>query len=320
MKSYLFLVILLGFIFNSCSEKQRAGWENRIEKIAGQEEPSAAQSNRSDSSTIVLEEQGRHFIDLQLELISLKTIVDIIEAPAVIVPHPDHVVAIKAPLAGRITALSAQLGSRVKANSIVAVIEDPQNLGQRLAIRTPINGVVSSRLVSKNEWIDSGETLMTIIDFGTLQAIIQLYPNGLEKVVPGQIVKFYGNGWTTQSRINFISPTGNPDTGTIEARADIDNSRWKIKANLLLQAQIIVGEKKALVVPKTVMVPEEDHYIIFVQQGEGFEKRVIEVGIHDGDLVEVVKGLKEGEVVVTRGAYQLKNLSFSASVPMVEED
>ena len=45
--------------------------------------------------------------------------------------------------------------------------------------------------------------------------------------------------------------------------------------------------------------------------GETFQKRVLELGIRDGRFVEVKSGLKEGERVVTKGAYLVKLASAS---------
>ena len=264
-------------------------------------------------------EESRQFIDLETTAAKQQTIADVIETPAVMTPHPDFIVSIKAPVAGRIKDLSAKLGSMVKNDSIVAVIENPQNLGQRLSIRTPISGMVYSRSISNNEWVEDGEALMTVIDFSKLQGVIQLYPDEQEKVRTGQQIKFSGNGWAVQSRITFIAPAANSETGTIEARADIINPGWELKTNVPVNAQIVVGEKNTLVVPCLALLPEEDHYIVFVKNGKLFEKRIVETGIRAGELVEIISGVKEGELVVTRGAYQLKNISFSSSAS-VEED
>ena len=82
--------------------------------------------------------------------------------------------------------------------------------------------------------------------------------------------------------------------------------------------RIIVGEKNGLVVPNSALLHEEDHFIVFVQKGDQFEKRLVEPGVRSGEEVEIVDGLEDGEKVVTSGAYQLKNIAFS-SAP-AEED
>jgi len=319
MKLFISLLILMSLLLTGCGKGQQESLEKRSQKIAGEKEVPDADSDTLKADHFTLNERSRQFIDLETIVAKQQAIADIIETPAVMVPHPDFFVLIKAPVAGRIIELSAKLGNRVKADDIVAVLENPQNLGQRLIIRTPISGVVSTRPINKKEWVGDGEALLTIIDYSMLQAVIQLYPDEQEKVRIGQKVGFSGNGWSAQGIINFIAPAANLQTGTVEARADIVNSGWKIKTNLPVSAQIVVGEKSTLVVPHNALLPEEDHNIVFIQKGPIFEKRIVETGINNDELVEIVSGVKAGEKVVIRGAYQLKNIDFSSSVSMQKE-
>ncbi len=49
--------------------------------------------------------------------------------------------------------------------------------------------------------------------------------------------------------------------------------------------------------------------------GEGFERRTVKIGKRNGKNVEILQGLEVGEVVVTKGAYQVKMASMSGSTP-----
>jgi cobalt-zinc-cadmium efflux system membrane fusion protein len=72
----------------------------------------------------------------------------------------------------------------------------------------------------------------------------------------------------------------------------------------------------ALVVPVSALIESVGNYSVFVQtEGESFEKRDITTGVDDGQMVEVLSGLIEGEMVVTKGAYQVKMASMSSTVP-----
>ena len=148
---------------------------------------------------------------------------------------------------------------------------------------------------------------------------LELYPDDQQRVKIGQRLEISRNGQIISGTISYLSPTADPQTGAIEVRADITNPDLKLKANVPVTVKIVVGEKNGLVVPKSSLLHEEDHFILFVQKGEQFEKRLVETGIRSGDKVEIVNGLKDGEEVVTNGAYQLKNMTFS-STPAAEEE
>lgn len=72
----------------------------------------------------------------------------------------------------------------------------------------------------------------------------------------------------------------------------------------------------ALVLPKSALMQDYGQYYVYVQtEGESFEKREIKTGIDDGQRVQILSGLEEGEWVVTNGAYQIKMASMSSTIP-----
>ena len=61
---------------------------------------------------------------------------------------------------------------------------------------------------------------------------------------------------------------------------------------------------------------EDGRPIAFVQvAGETFQKRDLTTGIRDGDWVQVLSGVGEGERVVTKGAYAIRLASVSSAIP-----
>jgi RND family efflux transporter MFP subunit len=83
------------------------------------------------------------------------------------------------------------------------------------------------------------------------------------------------------------------------------------------EVQLAFGTaKEALVIPATALLEDYGNYAVIVQlTGESFERRPITIGARNGDSVEVLSGLKFGEVVVSTGAYQVKMASMSGQVP-----
>ena len=318
MKTILILLALLSIAFTNCTQKQQEGWKKRSEKITGETGKTVPPADTLNVNKFALTDQNRRFLDIETTLVKKQPIADAIKVPAVTRTHPNHFVSIKAPIQGWIRELLVDPGSKVKKNTVVAIIENPQNLGQRLQVRSPINGVVNERPVNKNEWVENGADLMEIIDYSALQGIMQLYPDEQSKVRVGQQVEFFRKGWRAKGRIQFISPTADLSTGSVEARADIANANRRIEANVPITARITVGEKNGLVVPGSALLHEENHFIVFVRKGGQFEKRLVETGIRTNKIVEIVSGVTEDEKVVTHGAYQLKNIEFS-SAP-AEED
>ena len=161
---------------------------------------------------------------------------------------------------------------------------------------------------------------MQIVDFRRLQAVAEIYPGDQQRVKVGQRLEIEQDGRRQVGNGPGKTPAADPQTGAIEARADIANPDRELKADMPVTARIAIGEKDALVVPKSALLPEEGHFIVFVQKGGQFEKRSVEAGIRADDGIEIVEGLEDGEKVVTRGAYQLKNMSFSSAPAAGDEE
>jgi membrane fusion protein (multidrug efflux system)/multidrug efflux system membrane fusion protein len=79
-----------------------------------------------------------------------------------------------------------------------------------------------------------------------------------------------------------------------------------LKAGLYATAHIAVAiHQNAIVVPDSALVVEGDDTFVFVPQGEKVQKRKVTVGIREDKRAEITDGLKEGERVVSTGAFGL---------------
>lgn len=306
------LSLLLSILVLNCSQQQREGWSKRIEDLSGAEKQTG-QKDTLNPDQFNLTKDKQQFIGLETTVVKNMTIDDIIELPAEIVSNPNNVTSVIAPISGKIISLPVMLGTMVDKNVIIAIIENPQNLGQRYEIRSPMQGMVTVRSSNLGEWIENGKQIAEITDYSDLQVLIRLFPDEQNKVKIGQAVNVEYNGIKVRGKITLISPTIDPVTRTIDVRAEITNSNSKLKINAYVQAQIFIGTKEGIVIPSSALINEETHYIVFVQQGDSFEKRYVEFGIRNGEHVEIISGLQEGDVVVTKGAYQLKNINFTSN-------
>ena len=74
--------------------------------------------------------------------------------------------------------------------------------------------------------------------------------------------------------------------------------------------------ENALVIPVTALIEEQGIFYVYVQTaGESFQKREVQLGVNDGQEVQVLSGLQEGERAVTKGGYQIKLSTMSGTLP-----
>lgn len=71
-----------------------------------------------------------------------------------------------------------------------------------------------------------------------------------------------------------------------------------------------------MVVPESALMEDEGRFSLYVHvEGESFSKRDVTVGQRNGSEVELHDGVKEGERIVTKGAYQVRLASMSSQLP-----
>lgn len=311
MKKIIIVASLSSLILISCTQRQREGWSERFRKVFGEKEQKQ-QTIPLNPDNFRLEKDKQELIGLETSVVKRETIDEQLELPAEILLNPNNVASINAPISGWVRTLSANLGDIAEKGAVIAVLENPQNLGQHFEVRAPLGGIVTERLVNVDEWIESGKEMLEIVNYKTLYGVIRAYPDEQSRIKLGQDVEFRSDDISASGKISFISPAVDPATRTIEVRAEIANPQNKLRANAYAKAKIIIGKKEALVIPQSALLMEEAHLIVFVQRANTFEKRTVEIGSRHNEIAEILSGVKEGEKVVSKGAYQLKNITFTS--------
>lgn len=177
-------------------------------------------------------------------------------------------------------------------------------------INSPLSGTVIERKTNVGELVDENTDLFTIMDLSRVWMFADIYENLLPQVKLGQEVRLKVLPYPDQTfkgRVCYVSSVVDPHTRTVKVRADIENKSLLLKPEMFGEAQIIVGIKKnAISIPKTAVLDEEGEKAVFIKVGDGYQKRMIEIGTKLDGQVEVTGGLGEEEEVVTTGAFQLK--------------
>ena len=189
-------------------------------------------------------------------------------------------------------------------------------------IRAPFNGFIKSITVSNGDYVEQGVALATI---GTNQSKVlktQLAPSyGLTmENAQGIWYQTKDGKWTNvtdaEGKILSIGKDVERENPLISVFAQV-NVDVDMPVGSLTQVQIAMGNAtQNTVIPVNALLEDYGSYSVIVQlSGESFERRPVKIGKRNGENVEILQGLKVGEVVVTTGAYQVKMASMSGSTP-----
>lgn len=204
-------------------------------------------------------------------------------------------------LASRLTRFGVQPGA------------DPGNA--TASIRAPFAGVVVKLNVAPGAVIDSTMPLFSIADLSSVYMEAQVFEKDLGRIRTGQQTKVRLEaypGETFTGRVVSIRDILDPQTRTAGVRIEMPNPANKFRLEMFATVELpTLGTHAALTVPTEAVQTINRRPVVFVKQ-DALHFAAREVSTAGGGLTkELVSGVKEGELVVVKGAYQLKSVFLS---------
>ena len=178
-------------------------------------------------------------------------------------------------------------------------------------VQSPIAGRVIERKVDIGAAVGANNDpseLYTVADLSSLWVDLSVPMADLDKVREGQAVAISApGGREARGRIVFIGPVLNQETRAARVLASLPNPdlAWRPGAYVAARIDLTPGPA-AVLVPRGAIQTIEGKPAVFVRTDRGFERRSVRLGKADGDRVEVVDGLAEGEKIAATNTFLLK--------------
>lgn len=228
-------------------------------------------------------------------------------------------------VAAQATLSQAQLDQRAAADN-ARLLGGVPGRGDVLAVKAPLGGRITERLVTLGETVTPDKTLFTIIDLNTVWVQFNIYPKDLPAVRVGQAVTVAADtapGRAFTGTVSYISDLADPATRTVKVRAVIHNAGGALRPETFVRGTIAAGGRaKALLVPKEAVQQLEGKSVVFTPAGRPgeFRPHPVQIGEKLGELVEIHSGLKAGERIVTRNAFLVKAQALKGELGDEDEE
>jgi len=183
-------------------------------------------------------------------------------------------------------------------------IADGRVSGNRVTFHAPVSGVVLEKRAVQGMRFMPGEELYRIADLSTVWVVADVAEQDIAQIKAGDAVRVKVDAYPEQrfdGKIAFVYPTLNGATRTVQVRAELANPRGLLKPAMFAQVELpLGGASPVLAVPTSSVIDSGVRQVVLVQLAEGrFEPRTVMLGARGDDYVEVLKGVEEGERVVT---------------------
>ncbi len=196
-----------------------------------------------------------------------------------------------------------------------------QALIEQYSIRAPFDGRLGIRLVTLGQYLASGTSVVTLQSLDPIQFDFTMPQQALSQLKVGQAVTATVDTYGSQGfagKITAISPLVDSQSRSLTIRASFPNPGDKLLPGMFGSITVAVGEPHDYItLPQTAVTINPYGNVAFVVTDKGSgpdgkpqlvaNQTFVTTGQTRGDQIAVVKGLSEGQTVVTSGQLKLSN-------------
>lgn len=179
-------------------------------------------------------------------------------------------------------------------------------------ILSPVDGFVGKRTLDPGAFAGANTPVISVVDIDSVRLIANLVEKDFRRVTPGveamvEVDAFPGE--TFGGKVSRVSPIFDPATRTAGLEIEVPNPGYRLKPGMYARVRLTVDRRpNALTVPRNAVVDSEGKRGVFlIDDGNVARFNIVRTGLQDGEKVEILEGLNDGQRVITTGAIALRN-------------
>lgn len=196
----------------------------------------------------------------------------------------------------------------------IAELIKTRKVRKTMHIHSPVEGFIIKKNALHGMHVRPGMNLYMIADLSNIWVIVDVYEYEVPWVKLGQEAEMnlsYFPGKKFKGKVTFIDPIMDSKSRTLKVRIEFSNSGGELKpemyANVTLKPE---AARKEMTIPEEAVIYAGDKTMAIVQSPSGaFDSRTLNLGVKNKGYVQVLKGLKVGEKVVTSSVFLIDSES-----------
>src|SRR5262249_28818461 len=171
-------------------------------------------------------------------------------------------------------------------------------------------GYITTLESHEGDYVAEGATIVRLADLSSLWAEAQVYSSQRSEIDQNAtaIVRLSATGEEIKGRIVFVNPEIDPAARINLVRIAVPNPKNQLKPGMPVYVALKNQQQNSLSLPVDAVIRNEKMNMVWLQiDKNSFKSVMVETGMESNGRIEKKKGLKEGDVVVTRGAYLLNS-------------
>ncbi|MGZ8462484.1 MAG: efflux RND transporter periplasmic adaptor subunit [Candidatus Deferrimicrobiaceae bacterium] len=185
----------------------------------------------------------------------------------------------------------------------------------KAVIRAPFDGVVAERMVNVGEVVgEMQKELFRVVDNRLLDLTVTVPSSEMGALREGQPLTFSTDavpGRTFTGKVKFINPAVDESNRSVKVVAEVENRQEVLKGGLFVTGRIVTGKRTGVLqAPRASLLSWNvggRKASLFVVTDNVARLRQVSTGVVSGEGVEIVSGLSAGEMVITRGGFNVRD-------------
>jgi len=199
--------------------------------------------------------------------------------------------------------------SALAVDNLMADIETTRISISKTEIRAPYDGKLGLRNVSVGTYVSPSDILTNIRQVSQLKLEFSIPEKYAKDISPGYVVRFRVDGGEQEHKASVIATEGNVDqvTRTLKIKSIVKENHPELVPGLFAKVNLQLGRSaNALMVPTQAVIPLARSKQIILLRKDSVKFLTVETGIRDSVFVQILKGLKAGDTIVTTGLMAIR--------------
>jgi Cu(I)/Ag(I) efflux system membrane fusion protein len=202
---------------------------------------------------------------------------------------------------------------------------DSRQLPETVDVVSPVDGFILARNITPGQHFDRSAEFYSIADLSQVWIVADIFGSEAQDFLPGTIarVTVLDQRRTFLARVSNVLPQVDAATRTLKLRLEADNPGFALRPEMFVNVELPARVPPGLTVPLDALIDSGREQHVFVERNRGiFEPRQVQTGRRFGDRVQIVRGLTEGERVVTGGTFLVDSesrLRFNTEAPLRQQ-
>lgn len=181
-----------------------------------------------------------------------------------------------------------------------------RRIPESVYVVSPVDGFVISRNISAGQRFERFTEFYRIADLSRIWILADVFGGDAQAFRPGTFAKITlpDTGQTLRARVTDVLPEVDPATRTMRVRLEAENPGFVLRPDMFVNVELPVTAAPGLTVPVDALLDSGVSKRVFVETEDGFfEPREVVTGWRANDRVQIVRGLQEGDKVVSAGTF-----------------